>query len=310
MNIKDEYKNFVENYKPFPWEIDKDEIRDLYANQNTFEINYKRFFYVFKKLKEIKNIIKNPSILDVGSYPGNMIKMCEYIFNKYSNFVSIGLDLDQTFISEVKKLNVDCINTEIDPEFPHAKEVKEWNLKNFDICLLLDTVEHLVNPVYCFDNANKSLKIGGYLILTTDNITNFSYILKMLLRGESPNIKFILSSFFYIGNHRPHHREFSKDELFFLLEYSGFKILNHEYFNREQGNYFVVKKKLIKKKKSFNLKVSVKNLFNYIFNLVPHFRNHQILVAQKVKNIEENERFQPTASKKQWLEYRLNSLGY
>ena len=73
MNIKDEYKNFVENYKPFPWEIDKDEIRDLYANQNTFEINYKRFFYVFKKLKEIKNIIKNPSILDVGSYPGNMI---------------------------------------------------------------------------------------------------------------------------------------------------------------------------------------------------------------------------------------------
>lgn len=309
MNIKNEYKNFVLSYEPFPWEIDKNETRNSYINQHTFEINYMRFFYVFKKLKEIKNTIKTPRILDIGSYPGNMIKMCEYVFNKYSNFISLGLDLDEIFISEVKRFNVDCINTEIDPKFPYAKEVKEWNLKDFDICLLLDTVEHLVNPVYCFDNANKSLKNRGYLILTTDNITNFLYVLKMLIRGESPNIKFILSSLFYIGNHRPHHREFSKEELFFLLEYSGFKILNHEYFNREQGNYCIIEKRIVKKK-SFNLKELVKNFISFFFNLVPHLRNHQIIVAQKVKEIKEIERFQPTISKKKWLEYRLNSLGY
>ena len=74
MNVKNEYKNFVLSYEPFPWEIDKNETRNSYINQHTFEINYMRFFYVFKKLKEIKNTIKTPRILDIGSYPGNMIK--------------------------------------------------------------------------------------------------------------------------------------------------------------------------------------------------------------------------------------------
>ena len=49
----------------------------------------------------------------------------------------------------------------------------------------------------------------------------------MIIRGESPNVNFILSSKFYIGNNRPHHREYSKSELKFLLEYSGFEILEH-----------------------------------------------------------------------------------
>ena len=47
---------------------------------------------------------------------------------------------------------------------------------------------------------------------------------------------------FYIGNHRPHHREFSKRELEFLLKHSGFEVIEHEYFDREQGEFFVENK--------------------------------------------------------------------
>ena len=71
----------------------------------------------------------------------------------------------------------------------------------------------------------------------------------MIIKGESPNVNFILSSKFYIGNNRPHHREYSKSELKFLLEYSGFEILEHEFFDREQGDYHIKNKKIIKKKK-------------------------------------------------------------
>ncbi len=61
MNIKKEYKKFVLSYKPCPWEIDKDETRNFYINQHTFEINYMGFFYVFKKSKEIERF--QPTIL-------------------------------------------------------------------------------------------------------------------------------------------------------------------------------------------------------------------------------------------------------
>ena len=54
MNIKKKYKNFVLSHEAFSWEIDKDETRNSYINQYTFEINYMGFFYVFKKLKEIE----------------------------------------------------------------------------------------------------------------------------------------------------------------------------------------------------------------------------------------------------------------
>ena len=213
------------------------------------------------------------------------------------------------FVTEVKNYHVECLDTEIDPNFPGSKETKQWNADNFDVCLLLDTIEHLVNPTFCLDKINKSLKVGGHILLTTDNISNFLYIIKMILRGESPNVNFILSSMFYIGNHRPHHREFSKKELEFLLNHSGFEIVEHEYFDRKQGEFFIENKKLRKRRRlSFkNILVdSIKNLAN----LVPHFRNHQIILAKKIENIDDIKRMEPTSSKNEWIKYRLKKLGY
>ena len=50
------------------------------------------------------------------------------------------------------------IDTEIDPEFIEPKEVIDWKLNNYDICYLLDTIEHLVDPIFCLDKINNSLK--------------------------------------------------------------------------------------------------------------------------------------------------------
>ncbi len=306
MELKKDYKKFVENYLPFEWEIDKS---DRYRGQHSFEIGFKRFFYVFKFLKRLQTVNPNPKIIDVGSYPGNMIKLCQHIFRTYPKYLSVGLDLDDHFVSEVKNYNVECLDTEIDPNFPASKETKEWNVDNFDVCLLLDTIEHLVNPTFCLDKINKSLKVGGHILLTTDNISNFLYVIKMILKGESPNVNFILSSMFYIGNHRPHHREFSKKELEFLLKHSGFEVIEHEYFDREQGEFFVENKKL-KKRKDLRFKALLVNSIKNFANLIPHFRNHQIILAKKTQNINDIQRMEPTSSKSKWMQYRLKKLGY
>ena len=145
-----------------------------------------------------------------------MIKLIKDLFkDRLSECAAIGLSFDKKFIYEFNKQNVKCISTEIDPSFPHAKKSIDWQIDNYDLALLLDTIEHLVEPNYCLDQINKSLKMNGYLIITTDNITNFLYIQDMLRKGKSPNVPYLLSSKVYIGDWRPHNREFSKEELSF-----------------------------------------------------------------------------------------------
>ena len=310
------YKNFVINYKPFEWEIENNpsEFREAMKGKHSFISSYIRFYKVFLYLEQIKekNIL-NPKVIDVGAFPGSMVRLSKTIFKNISEYCAIGLDLDNKFTEKMKEFNVRCVDTEIDPQFPNAKKVVEWKIENFDICLLLDTIEHLVDPIFCLDQINKSLKLNGYLLITTDNITNFLYIADMIRKGKSPNVHPILSSMVYKGNHRPHHKEFSKDELKFLLDRCGFETIEHEYFDRKQGYYFIDQKSnSIKKHK---IKKNIKNItFELIKNagfMIPHLRNHHIILAKKIKNTDEIiEKRKTTDSKEEFLKIRKNTIGY
>ena len=116
----------------------------------------------------------------------------------------------------------------------------------------------------------------------------------------------------YRGNWRPHHKEFSKEELKFILDYSGFEIVKHEYFDRKQSDYFIDKKNnTIRKHK---IKKNLKNIiFELIKNtgfLVPHLRNHHIILAKKIKNNEIIQNRKTTSSLKEFMEIRKNTLSY
>ena len=307
------FKEFVLNYKPFEWEIDKTELRLAFKDKHSLISSFIRFYKVFIYLNELKEKnLNNPKILDVGAFPGNMVKLSNKIFSDISEYCAVGLDLEKNFIEKMKDFNVDCVDTELDPKFPESKKLVDWKAQNFDICFFLDTIEHLVDPIYCLDQINKSLKMDGKLLITTDNITNFLYITDMLRKGKSPNVHPVASSMVYRGNHRPHHKEFSREELEFILHWCGFEIVKHEYFDRKQGDFFIDKKtNSIKKHK---IKKKLKNIiFELVKNtgfLIPHLRNHHILLAKKVKNTDEVFKNRiTTTSKEKWLKIRLNTIG-
>ena len=310
-----EYEQFVINYKPFEWEIRNYDFRETMRAKHSFLMSFIRFYKVNNYLDFLFNEkkLKNPKIIDVGSFPGNMVFLTKKIFENISEYYSVGLDLDKKFILKMKELNVNCINTEIDPNFPEPKETVDWNLKNFDICYLLDTIEHLVDPTFCLDQINKTLKIDGYLLITTDNITNFLYIADMIRKGKSPNVHPMLSSMVYRGNWRPHHKEYSKEELIFLLKRCGFEVIKHEYFDRKQGDFFIDEQnKTIKKHKT---KRKIKNLLHELIKntgfLISHLRNHHIILAKKTKNTDEilQDR-KVTYSEKEWSKIRKKTIGY
>lgn len=308
MKYLEDFKKFVINYVPFEWErTDK----SLYHNErfsHSLEKSFIRFYKVFYYLKKIQTTSKNKNkIVDVGSYPGNMFKLCQYLFGENFSYIAVGLGYSNSYIETMKKYNADIVNTELDPTFPFAKKVSEWEIKDNNICLLLDVIEHLVNPIYCLDEINKSLENNGYLIITTDNITNFRYIINMLILGKSPNIHPLRSSLVYTGDWRPHFREYSKEELFFYLDYCGFKVLEHEYFDRKMGQYMINEKnKSIQSVYSFK---SFRNFFSFFLtkltNLIPHYRSHHIILAQKKTDLLDLKSSRlKTEDKMEWLKIR------
>jgi SAM-dependent methyltransferase len=304
------YQNFVLNYSTLPWEqVDN----PTYKDQHVFEIAYIRFKFVYDYLIKL-NKKKKLKFLDVGCYPGQLYFMLKYIFNDSFEYSGVGLGLSDEYLSFFSKLNVKNYNIEIDPAFlkinnidsseKNGKNCEDWQIKKCDIVFLLDVFEHLVDPRYCLKQIHKSLNEDGLLIITTDNITNIRYIFNMLLSGASPNIPLKNSSYFYIGDWRPHFREYSFVELKNILSYCGFELIEHNYFDREQGQYYIEKGKV---KKKFQIK-NVRNFFSYFlvkfFNLFPHLRSHHFLVFKKsdkkLKNFEDLK----TTDLNSWVKFR------
>ena len=75
MEYKD-YKEFVLKYEPFEWEIDKSDLRTAFKDKHSFISSFIRFYKVFIYLNDLKKKnLNNPKILDVGAFPGNMVKL-------------------------------------------------------------------------------------------------------------------------------------------------------------------------------------------------------------------------------------------
>jgi hypothetical protein len=246
------------------------------------------------------------SILDIGPYPGAFAKMIRDFFGPNVRYLSVGLGLSEQYKKAIEELNGKCIESELDPDFIGSKSTTEWPFNDVDGCIFLDAIEHLSNPIYCLDQINKSLNMGGFLIVTTDNITALGYVANMLISGDSPNVPPIRSSLFYKGDWRPHFKEFSKKELHFFLNYCGFEITSHEYFERMQGDFYMSDKNFIYRQNRYK---GLKGfIVKAVVDLIPHLRDHQILVAKKSIHYSDIIKSRPSSTDdmQEWLSMREN----
>ena len=306
----DSFTKFAEEYVPFEWEVNCDTHQEDFRGKHSVLINLVRYYNAVQYVQAGFQSDRLRSVLDVGSYPGCFLKILRRFFGEDIEYTGIGLGFSDEYTSTMEKLGARLFATELDPDFIEAKPVKDWPVSNVDCCLLLDVIEHLVNPIQCLDKINNSLRMGGKLIITTDNIASFGYIYHMLKSGGSPNTPPAKSHLFYRGDWRPHFKEFSRGELTFFLEYCGFRLIKHEYFERKQGQYYLDQRGACKNKYAYRYggikSVALKLLLRYL----PHVRNHQVLIAEKVVEFRDAERTRPAPTRdlNEWLRIR-KALG-
>jgi len=304
------FKKYVEDYVPFPWEGNKNDPRPYFRNKHSLLMSFGRYLKVLQYFHISQHTTAVKKIIDVGPYPGVIARLIKDFGNNEIEYFGIGLHFDDEYQKTMEALGAKLFATDVDPEFVEGKECKEWPVNNAELCFFLDVIEHLVNPIHCLDLINQSLKMGGHVILTTDNIAAFGRVYNMMRRGDSPNLHPLQSSVFYRGEWRPHFREFSKDELFFYLQHCGFEVVKHEYFERKQGDFYLDENgNLYGKSRYLGIKGRIKKL---IVGNFPHLRDHHIVLAKKQTDHEVNIGKRPgvTYSMDEWLKLRAEAMVF
>jgi SAM-dependent methyltransferase len=260
--------------------------------------NVYRYALILNILKKYKSKDIKEKCIDFGSYPGQLQEII-FAFLKVKFDLS-GLHFDKSFKDHFSNYKIYDFDFEksIPNDYQKSKEI-------YNLATSFNTIEHMEYPNKLLDNINYFTKIGGHLILTTDNISTLRNIRRMILGGKSPNENLIKSKLFYHGEWRAHVRILSKDELFFLLNHSGFKVIEHINFNLRAREYSSINGRLIRKRLSFKSRI-----LETIENLFPIYRDHHLVVAKKVINFDElnNLRMVPTNSTDEWISYRYKKF--
>lgn len=212
---------------------------------------------IYKTLQTIPETA-GKNVLDLGCEPGYIaiaLKVIGY------NVGGGGVDLTKDFkyLMSRFQIPIDVYNLDVD-DLPYSDE-------QFDVVIFSEIMEHLFYGVpHALNEINKVLKKDGFLILTTPNLASISNRIRLLL-GKSINWELSGEKHFFQRDiYKRHNREYTLEELMYLLKKSGFKIDRHFYWNYPAS---ASKKPLLKK------------FVNFVSRIIPKSKSIICVMARK-----------------------------
>lgn len=137
--------------------------------------------------------------------------------SKDSAFVPAGLE---DALQNIENVDINYFNVEFDP-FPFPDQ-------SFDTVICCEVIEHMtVDPMALMTEINRVCKPGGFLVMTTPNITGWKNLARMVA-GEHP---MGFNSFSAINNDR-HNREYTPREIGAMLGDAGFEAVEQTTFSQ------------------------------------------------------------------------------
>jgi SAM-dependent methyltransferase len=239
-------------YKPYKDEFYGEKDKLLFRYPFFTRANAKRFYLTLKYLN-LYFPKDGSKIIDIGGYPGSILKL----LRKYSEITSLSLYQcgrydDPVFLKEMESYDIVTLpSVDLDPPAHYQKELEGKhnffiNLANesVDFVIATEIIEHLVYPLHLLAEANRILKAGGRLLITTPNVAKSSAWVRVLL-GKSNLDPLEKTQIYMRGNWRGHVRLYSKEELITLLQDQKFNILESETYN--DGYYWTTKSRWLRK---------------------------------------------------------------
>ncbi|MDQ3800474.1 MAG: class I SAM-dependent methyltransferase [Acidobacteriota bacterium] len=141
---------------------------------HAFEFSEKQFGFVFKVRRRLeagrllswcKNLPENARLVDVGCGDGFHLELLRDFGEKSWNLEGVDADPRAASVAEKKGLKVHnglLENLDLPPDA-------------YDLAFLIQTVEHVANPVELLREVRKILRPGGRLVIVTDNTDSLDF---------------------------------------------------------------------------------------------------------------------------------------
>lgn len=197
-----------------------------------------RFFLSLDAYVRHRSLIgkESPDILDVGGYPGTLIKSLRLFLREKGRIDGTGLAAPDEFIEELAtyqahyyRCNLDPLIGSYKPEEPLPFKVERED-SSYDVVFATEIIEHTLDPLYMLREINRLLRPGGLLILTTPNQLTLSNRLRALL-GRSIYHPLKQSIMYVQADWRPHIREYTQSEMVQMTHDVGLEILEKSFMD-------------------------------------------------------------------------------
>ena len=234
-------------YKPLKREISGSGYPDDVRGRSFTELHAYRYRYTLGKLTGAISLQPGDSVLDIGSFPGGWPSLLREYYDRRLRIDLIGLGMTSEFREKFDSPDIRFFDFDIDGENPACKNPgREIPLASgrYRAVFLLETIEHLFNPLPALRKIRESLTRDGLLLLTTDNPLWFGFAYQALCRRRSPWGPVQESPIFNNSDWRPHIRLYSPADLVYLLSHAGLRIIVSTYFNDYFGLYALKNGKL------------------------------------------------------------------
>jgi len=224
-----------------------------------FDLSQDRIALISKEIQERR--VK--TILDIGYFPGLIGRL---IKEEYPEVHLHGIGKCNETTTEKFPWYNDITDADFDPFYGNQKIPRLE--KKFDLIIGIEIIEHLINPLPFFQFIADHVGEQGVALITTPNVSSFDAIGR-LLKGKS-NYEALENSVIFIRNDwRAHARLYDKRELEVLGKHVGLMVKKHGFYFNKALFY--------ERRKGLNW------LFRVLFSLIPHYREDQFTIYQKVQ---------------------------
>jgi SAM-dependent methyltransferase len=180
----------------------------------------------------------SPRILDVGAYPGTLLKLLRVGLGERGLMAGVGLEGSTEFADDLRQYDIEFRRVNLDPVL-HVDHSDVLGLPAripyedgaFDFAFCTEVLEHLLDPRVSLREIARVLAPRGCVLVTTPNHARAANRLKLLVLGASVNFALAESIPYNKGNWRPHIREYTLSELRCLVQSAGFRPLAERYLD-------------------------------------------------------------------------------
>lgn len=175
-------------------------------------------------------------ILDVGAFPGSLVKCLRLFLHESGPIEAAGLASDERFLSDLAALEIPFLQVNLDPIVGSylAPSTERTRLERedayYDVAFCTEMIEHTLDPLYALREIARVLRPGGILVLTTPNQAVLSHRLRLLL-GKSIYFDLKGSIMYQSNDWRPHFREYTQAEMETLVRDGGFEIVESSFMD-------------------------------------------------------------------------------